>query len=59
MTGWRLMNPTTSAFMMEACGAARMGRMSPGGGFAELEGVGQQHDGEPGGGGRGNDAEEI
>ena len=28
-TGWWLMKPSTSAFMMDACGAARIGRASP------------------------------
>ncbi len=49
--GWWLMNPSTSAFMMEACGEARTGRMSPGEGFAELEGMGQHADGEADGDG--------
>ena len=29
-TGWRLMNPSTSAFMMEACGEGSTARRSPG-----------------------------
>ena len=29
-TGWRLMNPSTSAFMMEACGEGSTTRGSPG-----------------------------
>ncbi len=43
-TGWRLMNPSTSAFMIEACGDTSTGRGVAGSRLAELEGLRERDD---------------